>query len=134
MAERHSRFTILVQVDGKDTTSFVAALIRETKRLSNALKRTLTLNRGTELEAHRYFNVATVVQVYFCDPQSPLKRGANENTNGLLRQYYPKVMVLFTSTLKDLDQVAMRLNESPIKALVYKTPVEVLSTTVALIG
>ncbi|WP_355661488.1 IS30 family transposase [Halomonas salifodinae] len=134
LVERHSRFTMLVQVEGKDTTSVIAGLIREAQRLPDALKGSLTWDRGTELAAHKDFTVATDIKVYFCDPQSPWQRGTNENTNRLLRQYYPKGMDLSTFTQQDLDQVAMRLNERPRKTLGYKTPAEVLSTTVALTG
>ncbi|WP_458527144.1 IS30 family transposase [Onishia taeanensis] len=134
LVERHSRFTMLVQVDGKDTASVIAGLVREAQRLPAALKGSLTWDRGTELAAHKDFTVATDIQVYFCDPQSPWQRGTNENTNRLLRQYYPKGMDLSTFTQQDLDQVAMRLNERPRKTLKYKTPAEVLSTTVALTG
>jgi IS30 family transposase len=134
LVERHSRFTMLVQVDGKDTTSVIASLIREAHRMPAALRGSLTWDRGTELAAHKDFTVATDIQVYFCDPQSPWQRGTNENTNRLLRQYYPKGMDLSTFTQKDLNQVAARLNERPRKTLGYKTPAEVLSTTVALTG
>jgi IS30 family transposase len=134
LVERHSRFTMLVQVDGKDTTSVIAGLVREAQRLPAALRGSLTWDRGTELAAHKDFTVATEMQVYFCDPQSPWQRGTNENTNRLLRQDYPKRLDLSTFTQQDLDQVAMRLNERPRKPLGYKTPAEVLSTTVALTG
>ncbi|MBR9879737.1 MAG: IS30 family transposase [Gammaproteobacteria bacterium] len=134
LVERHSRFTMLVQVDGKDTTSVIAGLIREAQRLPAGLRGSLTWDRGTELAAHKDFTVATDIQDYFCDPQSPWQRGTNENTNRLLRQYYPKGTDLSTFTQQDLDQVAMRLNERPRKTLGYKTPAEVLSTTVALTG
>ncbi len=132
LVERHSRFTILVEVDGKDTTSVIAGLVREAQKLPDTLKGSLTWDRGTELAAHKDFTVATNIQVYFCDPQSPWQRGTHENTNRLLRQYYPKGMDLSTLTQQDLDQVARRLNERPRKTLGYKTPAEVLSTTVAL--
>lgn len=134
LVERHSRFTMLVQVEGKGTTSVIAGLIREAQRLLDSLKGYLTWDRGTELAAYKDFTVATDIKVYFCDPQSPWQRGTNENTNRLLRQYYPKGMDLSTSTQQDLDQVAMRLNERPRKTLGYKTPADVLSTTVALTG
>lgn len=134
LVERHSRFTVLVQVDGKDTTSVIAGLVREAQRLPTALRGSLTWDRGTELAAHKDFTVATDIQVYFCDPQSPWQRGTNENTNRLLRQYYPKGMDLSTFTQEDLDQIATRLNQRPRKTLGYKTPAEVLSTTVALTG
>lgn len=134
LVERHSRFTMLVQVDGKDTASVIASLIREAQRLPAALKGSLTWDRGTELAAHKDFTVATDIQVYFCDPQSPWQRGTNENTNRLLRQYYPKGIDLTAFTQQDLDQVAMRLNDCLRKTLGYKTLAGVLTTTVALTG
>ena len=91
LVERQSRFVVLVQVPGKDTESVVNALVRQVKHLPAGLMSTLTWDRGTELADHKRFTVATDVTVYFCDPQSPWQRGSNENTNGLLRQYFPKV-------------------------------------------
>ena len=91
LVERHSRFTILVQVGGKDTNSVITALTREVNKIPASLKKTLTWDRGSEMAQHKSFTVATDVQVYFCDPRSPWQRGSNENTNRLLRQYFPKV-------------------------------------------
>lgn len=90
LVERKTLFTMLVQIDGKDTTSVVSALIRQVQNLPAELRRSLTWDRGMELARHKEFTVATDVQVYFCDPQSPWQRGTNENTNRLLRQYFPK--------------------------------------------
>jgi IS30 family transposase len=90
LVERHSRFTALVKVPSKDTAVVVAALTRHVRKLPAALRRSLTWDRGLEMAKHKSFTVATDVKVYFCDPQSPWQRGSNENTNGLLRQYFPK--------------------------------------------
>ncbi len=134
LVERQSRFTILVQVNGKDTESVVSALIREVNRLPESLKKTLTWDRGGELGAHKKFTVATDVQVYFCDPQSPWQRGSNENTNRLLRQYFPKGTDLSGWTQEQLNVVALRLNQRPRKTLQYLTPAERLNEIVALTG
>ncbi len=90
LVERHSRFVILVKVPGKDTATVVAALSRQVRKLPASLRRSLTWDRGLELASHKNFTIATKVNVYFCDPQSPWQRGSNENTNGLLRRYFPK--------------------------------------------
>jgi IS30 family transposase len=90
LVERHSRFTMLVKVPSKDTATVVAALSRNVRKLPASLRRSLTWDRGLEMAKHKSFTVATNVQVFFCDPQSPWQRGTNENTNGLLRQYFPK--------------------------------------------
>ena len=134
LVERQSRFTMLVQVNGKDTESVVSALIREVNRLPESLKKTLTWDRGGELGAHKKFTVATDVQVYFCDPQSPWQRGSNENTNRLLRQYFPKGTDLSRWTQEQLNVVALRLNQRPRKTLQYLTPAERLNEIVALTG
>jgi IS30 family transposase len=89
LVERHSRFTMLVKVAGKDTETVVAALKKQIAKLPTELRLSLTWDRGMEMAQHKAFSVATDVQVYFCDPQSPWQRGSNENTNGLLRQYFP---------------------------------------------
>jgi IS30 family transposase len=94
----------------------------------------LTWDRGLELAAHRRFTVATDVQVYFCDPQSPWQRGSNENTNGLLRQYFPKGTDLSTFSHGDLNRVARRLNQRPRKTLGFKTPADMLAAIVASTG
>lgn len=127
LVERQSRFTLLVKVPGKDTQSVVKALSKQVKRLPVSLRKTLTWDRGTELAHHKEFSVATDVQVYFCDPQSPWQRGSNENTNGLLRQYLPKGTDLSVYPQAALDKIAARLNGRPRKTLGYRTPAEVLS-------
>jgi IS30 family transposase len=127
LVERATRFVILVKVPSKETTTVIPALIRQIKRLPTHLKRSLTWDRGTELAHHRAFSVATGVQVYFCDPQSPWQRGSNENTNGLLRQYFPRKLDLSTFTQRQLDAVADRLNGRPRETLGFETPAEVIT-------
>ncbi len=124
LVERATRFVILVKVPSKETTAVIPALIRQIKRLPTHLKRSLTWDRGTELAHHRVFSVSTGVQVYFCDPQSPWQRGSNENTNGLLRQYFPRSADLSTFTQRQLDAVADRLNGRPRETLGWRTPAE----------
>lgn len=126
LVERATRFVILVKVPSKETTAVIPALVRQIKRLPTHLKRSLTWDRGTELAHHRVFSVATGVQVYFCDPQSPWQRGSNENTNGLLRQYFPRSADLSTFTQRQLDAVADRLNGRPRMTLDWRTPGEVI--------
>jgi IS30 family transposase len=134
LVERQSRYLVLARVAGKDTHSVVSALRRQVRTLPRGLMRSLTWDRGAELAAHRRFTIATNVQVYFCDPRSPWQRGSNENTNGLLRQYFPKGVDLSALSQSDLNRVARRLNERPRKTLGYKTPADKLATIVAPTG
>lgn len=131
LVERQSRFVMLVQVPGKDTESVIDALVRQVKHLPAGLMSSLTWDRGTELADHKRFTVATNVNVYFCDPQSPWQRGSNENTNGLLRQYFPKGADLTGYSQGDLDAVALQLNTRPRKTLGFITPAAKLAETVA---
>jgi IS30 family transposase len=131
LVERRSRYVCLVRVAGKETQTVVRALTRHVQRLPTGLMTTLTWDRGYELAAHRTFSIATGVQVYFCDPQSPWQRGTNENTNGLLRQYFPKGTDLSGYSQKYLDAIALRLNTRPRKTLGYRTPAVTLAETVA---
>ena len=131
LVERHSRFTALVKVPGKDTAAVVAALSRHVRKLPASLRRSLTWDRGLEMAQHKTFTVATKVKVYFCDPQSPWQRGSNENTNGLLRQYFPKRTDLSGYTQAELDKVALRLNQRPRKTLGFETPADRLRASVA---
>jgi IS30 family transposase len=131
LLERHSRFVALVKVSSKDTATVVAALSRRVRKLPASLRRSLTWDRGLEMAQHKSFTVATNVKVYFCDPQSPWQRGSNENTNGLLRQYFPKRTDLSGYTQADLDKVALRLNQRPRKTLGFETPASRLQTSVA---
>ena len=131
LVERHSRFTALVKVPSKDTAAVVAALSRHVRKLPAALRRSLTWDRGLEMAKHKSFTVATKVKVYFCDPQSPWQRGSNENTNGLLRQYFPKRTDLSVFSQSELDKVAQRLNQRPRKTLGFETPASRLRASVA---
>jgi IS30 family transposase len=131
LVERHSRFTTLLQVPSKDTAVVVAALTRHARKLPAALRRSLTWDRGLEMAKHKTFTMATDVKVYFCDPQSPWQRGSNENTNGLLRQYFPRGTDLSGYTQADLDKVALRLNQRPRKTLGFQTPASRLQESVA---
>src|ERR1700682_1120131 len=134
LVERHSRFTTLLKVPSKDTAAVVAALSRHVRKLPAALRRSLTWDRGLEMAKHKTFTVATKVQVYFCDPQSPWQRGTNENTNGLLRQYFPRRTDLSGYTQAELNKVALRLNQRPRKTLGFQTPASKLQQSVASTG
>ncbi|MRW89839.1 IS30 family transposase [Duganella sp. FT80W] len=132
--ERQTRYVMLVKVDGKDTATVVNALIGNAKRLPHELYKSLTWDRGKEMAGHKRFTMATEIQVYFCDPQNPWQRGSNENTNGLLRQYFPKGLDLSTYSQEKLDEVARRLNERPRKTLHYQTPAHRFEECVASIS
>jgi IS30 family transposase len=131
LVERHSRFVILVKTPSKDTATVVAALSRQVRKLPASLRRSLTWDRGLELASHKTFTIATKVNVYFCDPQSPWQRGSNENTNGLLRQYFPKKTDLSAYSQADLDKVARQLNQRPRKTLDFDTPASKLHASLA---
>ena len=133
LVERHSRFTMLVKVNGKDTASVVTALSKQVVKLPVQLRRSLTWDRGTEMALHKKFTIATDVQVYFCDPQSPWQRGTNENTNRLLRQYFPAGTELSRFSQTDLNKIAMNLNQRPKKTLGFHTPADKLRLSVASI-
>jgi IS30 family transposase len=133
LVERHTRYVMLVKVDGKDTETVVNALIKNARRLPKQLYQSLTWDRGKEMAAHRRFTLATDIQVYFCDPHHPWQRGTNENTNGLLRQYFPKGVSLSNVSQAKLDAVARKLNERPRKTLGYETPAKRYRQTVASI-
>lgn len=122
LVERSSRYTILVKIAGKDTQSVVSGLTRQVRKLPKELRKSLTWDRGLELASHANFSIATDVAVYFCDPRSPWQRGSNENTNGLLRQYFPDGTNLSGFSQRDLNRIAQRLNERPRKTLSYRTP------------
>jgi IS30 family transposase len=134
LVERQSRYVVLVRVPSKETATVVRALVRRVRRLPDGLMKSLTWDRGTELAGHRQFTVATNVQVYFCDPQSPWQRGSNENTNGLLRQYLPKGTDLAPYSQAQLDAIALSLNTRPRLTLGYQTPAAKLAQIVALTG
>jgi IS30 family transposase len=134
LVERHSRFVLLVKVEGKDTDSVVGALTRQVSQLPEQLLRSLTWDRGMELAAHKQFTVATDAQVYFADPRSPWQRGSNENTNGLLRQYFPKSSDPSAHSQEHLDDIALRLNSRPRKMLAFATPAATLEAAAATSG
>ena len=134
LVERQSRYLQLVRIPSKDTTTVIRALTRSVRRLPTGLMQTLTWDRGTELADHQRFTVATHVQVYFCDPQSPWQRGSNENTNGLLRQYFPKGTDLSVFSQAQLDRVARQLNTRPRETLAFQTPAAKLAAIVASTG
>ena len=131
LVERHSRFAMLIKVPSKDTAVVVTALSRHIRKLPATLRRSLTWDRGLEMAKHKDFTVATDVQVYFCDPQSPWQRGTNENTNLLLRQYFPRGTDLSGYSQAQLNQVALRLNQRPRKTLGFQTPASKLQASVA---
>ena len=122
LVERHSRFTMLVKLPRKDTTTVVAALAKHIRKLPEQLRRSLTWDQGKEMSGHKRFTVTTNVQVYFCDPRSPWQRGSNENTNGLLRQYFPRGTDLSRFSQAYLNAIALRLNQRPRKTLAFETP------------
>ncbi len=134
LVERHTRYVILVKVANKETQTVVSALIKQAKKLPTELYRSLTWDRGKELAAHQQFTLATDIDVYFCDPQSPWQRGSNENTNGLLRQYFPKGTDLSVHSQAELNKVARQLNERPRKTLEFETPAERFNACVASTG
>ncbi|MBN4054031.1 IS30 family transposase, partial [Haliea sp. AH-315-K21] len=131
LVERQTRYVMLVKVKNKDTESVVSALIKQSKKLPNELYKSLTWDRGKELSDHQRFTLQTDIKVYFCDPQSPWQRGSNENTNGLLRQYFPKKTDLSVHTQAKLNAVARRLNERPRETLKFETPASRFNACVA---
>jgi IS30 family transposase len=134
LVERHTRYVMLAKVAGKDTQTVVSALIKQAKKLPTELYKSLTWDRGKELTDHRRFTLATKIDVYFCDPQSPWQRGSNENTNGLLRQYFPKGTDLSVHSQAYLNKVARQLNERPRETLQFETPAERFNACVASTG
>jgi len=124
LVERHTRYVLLVKVKSKDTNTVITALIKQAKKLPNELYKSLTWDRGKELADHQRFTLATNIKVYFCDPRSPWQRGSNENTNGLLRQYFPKGTDLSQHSQAHLNKIARRLNERPRETLGFETPAE----------
>ncbi len=134
LVERFTRYVMLVKVNSKDTETVINALIKHAHKLPRELYKSLTWDRGKEMADHKRFTLATDIKVYFCDPQSPWQRGSNENTNGLLRQYFPKGTDLSGHSQAKLNAVARQLNERPRKTLEYRTPAERFSQCVALTG
>ena len=146
LVERQSRFVMLAKVENKDTQSVINALIKQARKLPKELYKSLTWDRGSEMTGHRKFTIATKIDVYFCDPQSPShrckqrlpgsawQRGSNENTNRLLRQYFPKGIDMSVFSQAKLSAVARQLNERPRKTLQYQTPAEKFAQCVAAIS
>ncbi len=134
LVERQTRYVMLAKIDAKDTATVVGALIKQAKELPSELYKSLTWDRGSEMKDHKRFTLATDIQVYFCDPKSPWQRGSNENTNRLLRQYFPKGTDLSVHSQAELDRVARLLNERPRKTLDYETPADRFAACVASTG
>ncbi len=134
LVERHTRYVMLVKVAKKDTETVINALIKNSRKLPQEFYKSLTWDRGSEMADHKRFTLATDIKVYFCDPQNPWQRGTNENTNGLLRQYFPKGTDISTYSQAKLNAVARRLNTRPRKTLNYETPAERFSQSVASTG
>lgn len=132
LVERHSRYVMLIKIEDKNSVNVAKTLAQHIRRLPDELRRSLTWDRGIEMASHVRFTLETDVQVYFCDPYSPWQRGSNENTNGLLRQYFPKGTDLSVHSQAYLDEIADRLNRRPRKTLGWATPADVLQATVAL--
>ena len=132
LVERHTRYVMLARVTGKDTETVINALIKQAHKLPRELYKSLTWDRGKEMADHKRFTLTTDINVYFCDPHNPWQRGSNENTNGLLRQYFPKGMDLSEVSQAKLNALARRLNERPRKTLNYETPAERFNACVAL--
>jgi len=122
---------MLAKLSDRKTETVVNALIKHSKKLPDELYKSLTWDRGHELAEHKRFTMETNIDVYFCDPQSPWQRGTNENTNRLLRQYFPKGTDLSVHSQAKLNAVARELNERPRKTLEYETPAERFSQCVA---
>jgi IS30 family transposase len=134
LVERHSRYVMLAKVTSKETETVVTALIEHARQLPGELYRSLTWDRGLEMADHKRFTLATDIAVYFCDPKSPWQRGSNENTNGLLRQYFPKGTDLSVHSQQHLDEIARKLNGRPRQTLGFETPAERFSACVASTG
>jgi IS30 family transposase len=132
LVERHTRYVLLAKVANRDSATVITALIEQAKRLPDELRQSLTWDRGKEMAQHKRFTLATDAAVYFCDPQSPWQRGSNENTNGLLRQYFPKGTNLSVHSQERLDEVARQLNGRPRKTLGFETPAERFEACVAM--
>jgi len=134
LVERHTRYVMLVRVKSKETETVISALIKHAHKLPTELYQSLTWDRGKEMADHERFTLATDVKVYFCDPQSPWQRGSNENTNGLIRYYFPKGTDLSVHSQAKLNAVARQLNERPRETLKFKTPAERFNACVASTG
>ena len=134
LVERHSRYVVLARLESRQSEDVVTALIEQVRRLPVGLMASLTWDRGKEMALHKRFSIATDVDVYFCDPHSPWQRGSNENTNGLLRQYFPKGTDLSLHSQQHLDEVAEQLNTRPRMILAFQTPAAILAKAIAATG
>ena len=134
LVERHSRYVMLAKVASKETATVVTALIEHARQLPGELYQSLTWDRGLEMADHKRFTLATDIAVYFCDPKSPWQRGSNENTNGLLRQYFPKGTDLSVHSQEHLNKIARKLNGRPRQTLEFETPAERFNACVASTG
>ena len=134
LVERKTRYVMLAKIGRKNTDTVIKALIKQSRKLPDELYKSLTWDRGSEMADHKRFTIATDIQVYFCDPSSPWQRGSNENTNRLLRQYFPKGTDLSVHSQAELNRVARQLNERPRKTLDYETPADQLGESVASTG
>ncbi len=126
VVERASRFSVLVQLDGRDMVTVAEGLAAKMNEPPVELRKSPTWDRGMELARHQEVTAWTGLAVYFADPRSPWQRGTNENTNGLLRQYFPKGTSIAGLTHADLDAVTLKLNTQPRTALEYRTPATIL--------
>jgi transposase, IS30 family len=133
LVDRKSRFTIILKLAGKDAKSVHQALLATFKKMPEQYRKSLTWDRGMELAKHADLTKEIGLPVYFCDPQCPWQRGTNENTNSLIRQYFPKKTDLSPHTQERLNEVATQLNERPRKTLKFKTPSHMIGKGVALI-
>ena len=134
LVERHTRYVMLAKIKARDTETVINALIKHAHKLPSELYKSLTWDRGKEMADHQRFTLATDIQVYFCDPRSPWQRGSNENTNGLLRQYFPKGTDLSVHSQAKLNSIARQLNERPRKTLGFETPAQRFNQCVASTG
>jgi IS30 family transposase len=134
LVERSSRYVMLVKISSRDSSTVIKALSQHIRKLPMELRRSLTWDRGAEMHQHQLFSLDTKLKVYFCDPHSPWQRGSNENTNGLLRQYFPKGESLSHYTQAQLNAVARELNGRPRQTLGFRTPAEVMNQYVASTG
>src|SRR5262249_47408540 len=124
LVERHTRFVMLLKIRSRDTATVVAALAQQVRKLPSELRRSLTWDRGKEMADHKSFTIATNAKVYFCDPRSPWQRGSNENTNGLLRPYFPRGTDPSHLSQANVNKIALRLNQRPRKTLGFETPAD----------
>ena len=134
LVDRMTRYTLILKLKGKDSESVNRALVNAFSRLPVSMKKSLTWDRGMELAKHAEFTRLANIPVYFCDPQSPWQRGTNENTNSLIRQYFPKKTCLAQHSQQKLDRVETQLNERPRKVLKFRTPKEMMEKSVAMTG